>query len=50
MTAITPSTSVAVYESDYVPAQPIVIPSGKKLAASTHNAETFNVFGFGGDY
>ena len=29
---------------------PLILPTGYSLRASTHNAETFNVFAFGGDY
>jgi hypothetical protein len=29
---------------------PLVIPTGYSLRASTQNAETFNVIGFGGDF
>lgn len=39
--AVTPSTSVAVW--NYTLYETFVLPSGYKLAASTNNAETFNV-------
>jgi hypothetical protein len=50
VTATTPSTSVEVFNAEYVPTKPLVLPSGWVLEASTHNAETFNVFAHAGDY
>jgi hypothetical protein len=50
VTAITPSTTTAVYEAEFVPTKPLVLPTGYSLRASTHNAETFNVIATGGDY
>src|SRR5262245_715315 len=50
VTAITPSTSVEVFRTELIPTKPLILPSGYKLAASTHNAETFNVFAQGGNY
>lgn len=50
VSAITPSATVAAFTSsinfDY--AEPL--PIGYSLRASTHNAETFNVFAKGGDF
>lgn len=50
VTAITPSTTTAVYEAELVPTKPLVLPTGYTLYASTHNTETFNVIATGGDY
>lgn len=53
VTAITPSTSVAVFEAEVdlsAADRILVLPAGYSLRASTHNAETFNLFAVGGDY
>lgn len=53
VTAVTPSTSIAVWSSQVDCSQPqnvLVLPSGYSLRASTHNAETFKVFAIGGDF
>ena len=50
VTAITPSGTVEAWEGEYVPTKPLVLPTGYSLRASTHNAETFNVFALGGNY
>lgn len=50
VTAITPSGSVAGYEKEIIPTKPLMLPPGYSIRASTHNAETFNVFAHGGDY
>jgi hypothetical protein len=50
VTATTPSTSVEVFRAALCLAEGLVLPSGWKLKASTHNAETFNVFARGGDF
>ena len=56
--AVTPSATVPAW-SAIVNSQgmnngtiqlPIRIPTGWSLRASTHNAESFNTFGFGGDF
>lgn len=47
--ATTPSTSVECWYADVVFPDGIVLPSGWSLLAATNNAETFNVFAFGGD-
>ena len=52
VTAATPSTTVSVWNAQLIFAFPNVLhlPSASwKLQASTHNAETFNVFAFGAD-
>jgi hypothetical protein len=49
VTAITPSGTVAAFETEYIPTTELVLPSGYKLKAATHNAETFEIFAFGGD-
>jgi hypothetical protein len=48
--ATTPSTTVAAFSTEFVPTEPLVLPTGYSLRASTHNAETFNVFVHGGDF
>lgn len=50
VTATTPSTTVEVFSAEYVPTKPLILPPGHSLEASTHNAETFNIFVHGGDY
>jgi hypothetical protein len=50
VSAITPSASLPVFEGEYVPRTPLILPSGYSLRASTHNAEGFSVFAIGGDY
>lgn len=49
VTAITPSTSVEVFTSTLF-FDNLLLPSGHSLRASTHNAETFKVSVFGGDF
>lgn len=49
VSAITPSASVQTYEAEVV-LNDFVLPTGYTLYASTHNAEAFNVFAFGGHY
>lgn len=48
--AVTPSTTVETSTLEWAPTEPIILPSGWTLRASTNNAETFNIFVFGGDY
>lgn len=48
--AITPSTTVAAFRRQIVPTKPIRLAAGWSLRASTHNAETFNVHGYGYDF
>lgn len=49
--AVTPSGTVKAEHYDLSSAPfPLSIPTGWSLRASTNNAESFNVFGFGGDY
>jgi hypothetical protein len=48
--AVTPGTTTEVFSADWAPNEPIHIPTGYSLRASTHNAETFNVFVHGGDF
>lgn len=48
--AITPSTTIEAFSIEFVPTKRLIIPAGYKLAASTHNAESFNVFAQGGNY
>jgi hypothetical protein len=53
VTAITPSALVEAFSADVDfsgPDQVLVLPTGYSLQVSTHNAETFNCFAFGGDY
>jgi hypothetical protein len=49
VTAITPSTTIEVYRAELV-LNDFILPNGYSLRASTHNAETFNVEAFGGDF
>jgi hypothetical protein len=48
--AITPSTTVRVFEDLWVLEKPIILASGQKIKASTHNAETFNIHPIAGDF
>jgi hypothetical protein len=48
--AITPSTTVSTFRREIVPAKPIRLGAGWSLRASTHNAETFNIHGYGYDF
>lgn len=48
--ATTPSTTVEAYSVNYRPDEPLVLPSGYSLQASTEKTETFNVIVHGGDY
>lgn len=53
VTAITPSTSVAVWSDTIDCSQPqniLLLQSGYSLRAAPHNAETFNVHAIGGDF
>lgn len=50
ISAITPSTTVAAAHYTYTPAFPIILPANYSIRASTHNAETFNIFCWGGDF
>ncbi|TFV34544.1 hypothetical protein E4K66_30730 [Bradyrhizobium frederickii] len=50
VSAITPSASVAAFASYLnLALEPLILPSGYSLRASTHNAETFNIVATGGD-
>lgn len=48
--AITPSTTVKVFEDFWALDRPIVLASGQLLRASTHNAESFTIHAVAGDY
>lgn len=53
VTATTPSGTVAGWSSTIdcsYPGNPLYLPTGYSLRASTNNAETFNVIAEGGDY
>ena len=50
VSAITPSATVEVFKGEFVPTEPLVLPSGYILKFSTHNAETFNIIQHAGDY
>ena len=50
VSAITPSASVAVFTAEWTPSQPLRLPENFWLRASTHNAEDFVIYAFGGDY
>lgn len=49
VSAITPSATVKVFRATVALAWPVFAP-GWKLRAATHNAETFNLSAFGGDF
>lgn len=49
VTAITPSTTVAVFSSTST-YNNLMLPSGHSLRATTNNSESFNVIAFGGDF
>ncbi len=48
VTAITPSASIAVWDSEET--LELNLQKGWKLAVSTHNAETFNALAEGGEF
>lgn len=50
ISAVTVSATVDGYSVNYRPDEPIVLPSGYSLRASTNNAEAMNVFIHGGDF
>jgi hypothetical protein len=52
VSAITPSATVESFEADVVfgDTNPLILPSGWSLRASTHNAESFNVLAVAGDF
>lgn len=50
VSAITPSASTAAWEDYWIPPRAMVFPSGGSLKVSTHNAESFNAFAFGGSF
>jgi len=49
-TAATPSATVKAFTATWVPAEPLVLPSGWSVRCSTSNTEAVNVFVQGGDY
>jgi hypothetical protein len=59
VTAVTPSATIPAFNvsvvgnaqglANNVPL-PLSLPTGWSLRASTHNAESFTVIGFGGDF
>lgn len=49
VTAITPSTSIAVFSAT-LSYNNLMLPSGHSLRATTNNSESFNVIAFGGDF
>lgn len=50
--AVTPSASVPAWSAEllFPSNNPLVLPSGWSLRASTHNAQSFVVVAFGADY
>jgi hypothetical protein len=49
--ALTPSASLtAFYAAIDLALQPLILPAGYSLKASTNNAEVFNLFAMGGDF
>lgn len=49
VSAVTPGGTTMAFATSLRFAN-LLLPSGHSLRASTHNAETFNVFAFGGDF
>ena len=47
--AITPSGTVMSWETEWTPTSNLILASGEILKVSTHNAEIFTAFAFGGD-
>ena len=47
--AITPSGTVMSWEVEWTPTSNLILASGEILKVSTHNAEIFTAFAFGGD-
>lgn len=50
VTTTTPSTTVEEWYADLSFLAGLIVPNGFTLSAATHNAETFNVFAFGGNF
>jgi hypothetical protein len=50
ISAVTPGTTIEAYSYNFRPEEPLALPTGYSLRASTHNAETFNIHIHGGDY
>lgn len=50
VSAVTPSTTVKVFEDHWTIDEPLILASGQLLRASTNNAESFTVQAFAGDY
>lgn len=50
VTAAIPSATVQAFFGEYSPTEPLVLPTGYSLRASTAKTETFNVIASGGDY
>jgi hypothetical protein len=48
--AITPSTLIEAWSGEITFPDGLPIPNGWTLRVSTHNAESFNAFAFGGDF
>lgn len=49
VTAITPSGTIQTWEAEWLPTTNLVLKSGEILRCSTHLAETFTAYAFGGD-
>jgi hypothetical protein len=47
--AITPTATVETFQAE-VEYEDCILPNGWELRATTHNAETFNVIAFAGDF
>jgi hypothetical protein len=48
--AVTPGVAQEVFEAEWIPTVPILVEPTHILKVSTHNAESFNVFAFGGRF
>lgn len=47
--AITPTATIQTWEIEWIPTTNLILAAGEILRASTHNAEQFTAFAFGGD-
>lgn len=50
VSAVTPSSTVASFRTEYIPTTPEVFPTGWTLRASTNGGQTTNIEVLGGNY
>lgn len=50
VSAVTPTGSTPVFEGEYVPSKPLILPTGWSIRAAPLNGESFKVLVTGGDY